>query len=82
MTDPEIPEWLADLELRLLQHYDSPVEFQRIVLGTWPWPTDPIPTTRKAYDWRCSYCVETSTECLFGDSGCPYRQPRKEVCAT
>lgn len=27
-----------------------------------------------ARDWRCSFCVENATECLFGDPGCPYRQ--------
>ncbi len=33
---------------------------------------------RDGYDWRCKYCVETAQECLNGDRGCPYRQPRRE----
>lgn len=33
---------------------------------------------RDGYDWRCKYCVETAQECLNGDRGCPYRQPKSE----
>lgn len=70
MTD-EFRSFLADLEFWITQHYLAENYYAL------KQQSDRLP-----YDWRCSYCVENSTECLFGDSGCPYRQPRKEVCAT
>ena len=33
---------------------------------------------RDGHDWRCGHCVEAAQECLNGDRGCPYRQPKRE----